>query len=56
MNPSKDKKDYGIELRSRKIRNILGRRPHWMARWGTLLITILYLIAAMVFIRHFHST
>lgn len=42
----KKKKDNpeGIELRSEKVRNIIGDVPPALLRWGTGIITLLFLL------------
>ncbi len=32
----------GIELRSEKVRNIIGDRPSLLLRWGTAIIALLF--------------
>ncbi|WP_136667730.1 HlyD family secretion protein [Flavobacterium sp. H122] len=44
---AKDTYDTSFELRSEQVQDILSKVPHWMIRWGTLLI---FAIIAMMFI------
>jgi hypothetical protein len=37
-----------IELRSEKVRTIIGAKPHWLARYGNTLLVILFIIIALV--------
>jgi multidrug resistance efflux pump len=42
-----EKEDNKIEIRSEEIQDILGQVPHWIIRWGTLvvLVTVLIILA-----------
>jgi len=44
---SEQKKEKEIELRSEEVQEILTRIPHWMIRWGNLLIFIIILLVFM---------
>ena len=37
-----------IELRSEKIRQAIGRKPSFFLRWGTVIITIVLIIMAII--------
>lgn len=39
-----EKKDSNIELRSEKVRNLLGEIPPALVRWGTVIIVAIFLI------------
>lgn len=38
----------GIELRSEKVRNLLGEIPPPFVRWGTLIIVAIFLVLLLV--------
>ena len=42
------KKETGIELRSEKVRNLLGEIPPALVRWGTVIIVAIFLILLLV--------
>ena len=42
------KKPSDIELRSEKIRNLLGEIPPALVRWGTVMIVAVFLILLLV--------
>lgn len=44
------KKETGIELRSEKVRNLLGEIPPALVRWGTVIIIAIFLILLLVVI------
>ena len=44
------KKETGIELRSEKVRNLLGEIPPELVRWGTVIIIAIFLILLLVVI------
>ena len=37
-----------IELRSEKVRNLLGEMPPSLVRWGTVIIIVLFLILLLI--------
>lgn len=37
----KEEKDYYIELRSEEVQELMGQVPHWILRWGIILIGFL---------------
>lgn len=39
-----------IELRSEKIRNILGQMPPFLIRWGNTILLVLFLLLAAFFL------
>lgn len=39
-----EKKDCNIELRSEKVRNLLGEIPPALVRWGSVIIVAIFLI------------
>lgn len=41
-----------IELRSEKIRQVIGRKPSFFLQWGTVIITIALIIAAIIVFTH----
>lgn len=43
-----------IELRSEKVRNILGQRPGLLIRYGTVIITLIMAAAAVIAFKIFH--
>lgn len=43
-----EKKDSNIELRSEKVRNLLGEIPPALVRWGTVIIVAIFLILLLV--------
>jgi hypothetical protein len=59
MNYEKMKKDAEanqdkIELRSEKVRNIIGQMPPFLIRWGnTILLVILLMLAIVVYVMCF---
>lgn len=42
------KKSSDIELRSEKVRNLLGEIPPALVRWGTVIIVAIFLILLLV--------
>ena len=42
------KRPSEIELRSEKVRNLLGEIPPSLARWGTVIIVAIFLILLLV--------
>ena len=42
------KKETGIELRSEKVRNLLGEIPPALVRWETVIIIAIFLILLLV--------
>lgn len=53
----KNKEHNDIELRSEKVRNLLGEIPPALVRWGTVIIVAIFLILLLVvcFVPHPHS-
>ena len=47
----KEKESDNIELRSEKVRNVIGKVPPRLVCWGTVIITIILLAFAVVFVR-----
>ncbi|WP_298548122.1 hypothetical protein [uncultured Parabacteroides sp.] len=39
-----------IELRSEKIRNIIGQMPPFLIRWGNTILLVLFLLLAAFFL------
>lgn len=37
-----------IELRSEKVRNLLGEMPPSLVRWGTVIIIVLFLVLLLI--------
>ena len=46
----KEKESDNIELRSEKVRNVIGKVPPRLVSMGTVVITIIILALALVFI------
>lgn len=44
----KKKKNSDIELRSEKVRTLLGEIPPSLVRWGTMIIVAIFLILLLV--------
>lgn len=42
------KKETEIELRSEKVRNLLGEIPPSLVRWGTVIIVAIFLVLLFV--------
>ena len=36
--------DNNIELRSEKVRNIIGRMPPYLVRWGNTILIVIFII------------
>lgn len=53
----KKKRPSDIELRSEKVRNLLGEIPPSLVRWGTVIIVAIFLILLLVvcFVPYPHS-
>lgn len=51
------KKETEIELRSEKVRNLLGEIPPSLVRWGTVIIVAIFLALLLVvcFVPYSHS-
>ena len=51
------KKGIEIELRSEKVRNLLGEIPPALVRWGTVIIVAIFLALLLVvcFVPYSHS-
>lgn len=51
------KKETEIELRSEKVRNLLGEIPPSLVRWGTVIIVVIFLTLLLVvcFVPYPHS-
>lgn len=51
------KKETEIELRSEKVRNLLGEIPPSLVRWGTVIIVAIFLALLLVvcFVPYPHS-
>ena len=51
------KKETEIELRSEKVRNLLGEIPPSLLRWGTVIIVAIFLALLLVvcFVPYSHS-
>ena len=51
------KKETKIELRSEKVRNLLGEIPPSLVRWGTAIIIAIFLVLLLVvcFMAYPHS-
>ena len=47
-NSNKKKSSNEIELRSEKVRNLLGEIPSSLIRWGTVIIITIFLILLLV--------
>lgn len=43
-----ESKENQIELRSEKVRNLLGEIPHSLVRWGTVIIVAIFLTLLLV--------
>lgn len=39
-----------VELRSEKIRNIIGQMPPFLIRWGNTILLVLFLLLVMFFL------
>ena len=54
---NKDNKVNQIELRSEKVRNLLGEIPPSLVRWGTVIIVAIFLALLLVvcFVPYPHS-
>ncbi len=52
MEKPKDNKEAKIELRSEKVRQLLGEIPPSLVRWGTVIICLIFaaLVCALLFI------
>ena len=37
-----------IEIRSEKVRNIIGEKPHWFIRYGTIVIAFLLVLLIII--------
>jgi len=37
-----------IEIRSEKVRNIIGEEPHWFIRYGTIVIAFLLVLLIII--------
>lgn len=49
FNPmKKNTADNNIELRSEKVRNLLGEIPPSLVRWGTVIIVAIFLVLLLV--------
>ena len=57
MEKKKNESHDKIELRSEKVRNLLGEIPPSLVRWGTLIIVAIFLVLLLVvcFIPYPHS-
>lgn len=44
----KNTADNNIELRSEKVRNLLGEIPPSLVRWGTVIIVAIFLVLLIV--------
>lgn len=44
----KNTADNNIELRSEKVRNLLGEIPPSLVRWGTVIIVAIFLVLLLV--------
>ena len=40
----KDRQEDNIELRSEKVRNLIGEIPPSLVRWGTVVIVLIFLL------------
>lgn len=38
-----------IELRSEKVRNLIGQMPPFLIRWGTVILVIIVLLLMLIF-------
>lgn len=45
---NKNNKNKEIELRSEKVRNLLGEIPPALVRWGTVIIVAIFLVLLIV--------
>lgn len=52
MEKPKDNKEAKIELRSERVRQLLGEIPPSLVRWGTVIICLIFtaLVCALLFI------
>ena len=48
MEKKKNESHATIELRSEKLRNLLGEIPPSLVRWGTLIIVAIFLVLLLV--------
>jgi hypothetical protein len=48
MEKKKNESHDKIELRSEKVRNLLGEIPPSLVRWGTLIIVAIFLVLLLV--------
>lgn len=46
----RDKQKDNIELRSKKVSNLIGEIPPYLVRWGTALIVLIFLLLLMVLV------
>ena len=42
-----EKEHDGIELRSEKVRHIVGARPSWIIRNGTVIVTVVIVVIVL---------
>lgn len=50
MKKQADEQQGNIELRSEKIRNIIGQMPPFLVRWGNTVLCVIFLLLLIVFI------
>lgn len=57
MNKMKNQMSDDIELRSEKVRDLLGEIPPSLVRWGTVIIVVIFLALILVvcFVPYPHS-
>lgn len=44
----KSAKEWSETTRSAKVRKLLDEKPHFLIRWGTIIVTTIFLIALIV--------
>lgn len=50
MKRQADEEQDKVELRSEKIRNIIGQMPPFLIRWGNTILLALFLLLVVIFL------
>ena len=48
MKKKAESDQYRIELRSEKVRNMIGEMPSFLIRWGNTILVIIFVLLALI--------
>lgn len=48
MKKKAESDQYRIELRSEKVRNMIGEMPSFLIRWGNTILVVIFVLLALI--------